>query len=115
MPDDVNLDDMEGMCDEDDDEEGIVEMLMDNDHEIGMAMRDQIIPFAVRWYTGEAASDDEDDDEDDESEEDDDDDDDDDDDSEDEAPRGRKAAPKKKGGKDAKPDAQPPQEECKQQ
>jgi len=118
VPDDVNLDDMGGMCDEDDDEEGIVEMLMDNDHEVGMALRDQIIPFAVRWFTGEAAPEDDDDDEDDESEDDDDDDDDDEEDSEDEPPaRGRKAAPKKKGGKDAaKPGAaQPPQEECKQQ
>merc|ERR1711865_1170953 len=84
VPDDVNLDDVGGMCDEDDDDEGIMEMLMDNDHEVGMALRDQIIPFAVRWFTGEAAPDDDDDD------------------SEDEPPaRGRKPAPKKKGGKDA--------------
>jgi len=119
VPDDVNLDDVGGMCDEDDDDEGIMEMLMDNDHEVGMALRDQIIPFAVRWFTGEAApDDDDDDDEDDESEDDDDEDDDEDDeDSEDEPPaRGRKAAPKKKGGKDAKAAGdQPPQEECKQQ
>lgn len=116
LPDDVNLDDMGGMCDEEDEEGGIVEMLMDNDHEVGMALRDQIIPFAVRWYTGEAAPDDDDDDEDDEEEDLDSDDDEEDDDSEDEPPvRGRKAAPKKKGGKDAKADGQPPQEECKQQ
>merc|ERR1712070_184518 len=94
VPDDVNLDDVGGMCDEDDDDEGIMEMLMDNDHEVGMALRDQIIPFAVRWYTGEAAPDDDDDDEDDESE-DDDDEEEEDDDSEDEPPaRARKAAPK---------------------
>jgi len=117
VPDDVNLDDVGGMCDEDDDDEGIMEMLMDNDHEVGMALRDQIIPFAVRWYTGEAAPDDDDEDEDeDEESEDDDDDEDEDEDSEDEPPaRGRKAAQKKKSGKDAKAGDQPPQEECKQQ
>lgn len=119
VPDDVNLDEMGGMCDEDDDDEGIVEMLMENDHEVGMALRDQIIPFAVRWYTGEAAPDDDDDDEDDESEDDDDDEDDedDDDDDSDEEPPARKgkAGAKKKAGKDAKPGDQPPKEECKQQ
>jgi len=117
LPDDVNLEEMGGMCDEDDDEEGIVEMLMENDHEVGMALRDQIIPFAVRWFTGEAAPDDDDDDEDGESEDDDDEDDEDDedDDSDEEPPaRGKKAAAKKKAGKDAKP-GDPPKEECKQQ
>jgi len=112
VPDDVNLDDVGGMCDEDDDDEGIMEMLMDNDHEVGMALRDQIIPFAVRWYTGEAAPDDDDDDDEDDE------DDDEEEASEDEPPaRGRKAAPKKKGGKDAKAGGDPdkPQEECKQQ
>lgn len=114
VPDDVNLDDVGGMCDEDDDDEGIMEMLMDNDHEVGMALRDQIIPFAVRWYTGEAAPDDDDDD--DEDDESDDEDDDDEEDSEDELPaRGRKASPKKKASKDPKAGDQPPQEECKQQ
>merc|ERR1712125_217309 len=49
IPDDVNLD------------EGIMEMLMENDHEIGCALRDQIIPFGIRWYTGEAAPEDDDD------------------------------------------------------
>merc|ERR1712228_582650 len=87
IPDDVNLD--EEMM-EDDDEEGIVEMLMENDHEIGCALRDQIIPFGVRWYTGEAAPEDDDD-------EDGDDDDDDDDDESDPSP-----GAKKKGGKASK-------------
>merc|ERR1719503_151832 len=117
VPDDVNLDDVGG-SDEDDDDEGIMEMLMDNDHEVGMALRDQIIPFAVRWYTGEAAPDDDDDDDDDDEDEESEDDDDEDEMevSEDEPPaRGRKAAPKKKSGKDAKAGDQPSQEECKQQ
>merc|ERR1711865_604867 len=105
VPDDVNLEDVGGMCDEDDDDEGIMEMLMDNDHEVGMALRDQIIPFAVRWYTGEAAPDDDEDDEDEDDEE-----------SDDEPPaRKGKAGAKKKAGKDAKPGDQPPKEECKQQ
>merc|ERR1712071_251749 len=94
VPDDVNLDDVGG-SDEDDDDEGIMGMLMDNDHEVGMALRDQIIPFAVRWYTGEAAPDDDDDDDDDDEDEEDDDDDDDDDSEEEPPARGRKAAPKK--------------------
>merc|ERR1712129_317645 len=78
------------MCefgDEDDDEDEldmdmIIETLMENDHEIGCALRDNIIPFAVRWYTGEASPEDDeeyDDDEDDEDDDDDEDEDDDDD------------------------------------
>merc|ERR1712151_151544 len=99
MPDDVQLevedDDME-----DDDE--MVQMLMDSDYETGEAVKGQIIPFAVRWYTGEARP--EDDDDDDEEEE--------------------EPMPKKKGGKKpaskAKGDAKPAtdaekKEECKQQ
>eukprot|EP00747_Dinoflagellata_sp_TGD_P163197 gnl/TRDRNA2_/TRDRNA2_181618_c0_seq1.p1 gnl/TRDRNA2_/TRDRNA2_181618_c0~~gnl/TRDRNA2_/TRDRNA2_181618_c0_seq1.p1 ORF type:complete len:357 (+),score=163.82 gnl/TRDRNA2_/TRDRNA2_181618_c0_seq1:97-1167(+) len=118
LPDDVNLDDMEEESEQDDDE--MVEMLMDNDHEVGCAIRDQLVPFAVRWFTGEAAPDEDDDDDEDDEEEDDDDEDDDDDDEddedeEDEPPKGKKggkAAPKKKaqGDGDAKK-----QEECKQQ
>merc|ERR1712007_324180 len=42
--------------------------VMENDHETGIALRDQIIPYAVRWYTGEVIMEyDDDDDEDDES------------------------------------------------
>merc|ERR1719330_726160 len=101
----------------------LVEMLMQSDHEVGTVLRNCIIPWAVRWYTGEAAPDYEpmgDADADEESEEDDDDEE-----SEEEAPprRGKgggpKAAAKKAGGKpkgspQTKP-GEPPKEECKQQ
>jgi len=61
----------------------VMQDFMDNDHENGIALRDQIIPYGVRWYTGEAVMEDDDDedyesgdsDDDDESEEDDEDDD----------------------------------------
>merc|ERR1712136_125330 len=102
VPDDVNLDlDDEG----DEDESEIIEMLMQHDHEVGQAIKGQIIPYAVRWYTGEAAPDDDDDDEDDE------DDDDDDDEEEEEKPKRGKAK-----GKAKKPaGAGEKKEECKQQ
>merc|ERR1711972_1203086 len=79
---DIDPEDLEG--------EGLVEYLMENDYEAGSALRDSIIPFAVRWYTGECCDEDEDDDdEDDESEEDDDEDDEDSDDDEEPAPKGK--------------------------
>lgn len=112
VPDDVNLDlDDEG----DEDESEIIEMLMQHDHEVGQAIKGQIIPYAVRWYTGEASPDDDDDDEDDE-----DDDDDDDDDEEDESDEESEEEEKPKRGK-AKGKAKKPagagekKEECKQQ
>jgi len=112
MPE-LGAEEVRALCDEDDedDEEGMLELLMENDYEIGTSVRDQLIPFAVRWYTGEAAPDidfDEDDEEEDEDDDDEDDDDDDDDD-EDEPP---KKGPKKKGGKAP---AGAGKEECKQQ
>merc|ERR1719296_80609 len=72
----------------------LISYLMDNDREVGTAFRDSIIPFAVRWYTGEASPDEDDDDEDSEEELDFDDDDDDDDSEEedseeDERPKGK--------------------------
>merc|ERR1719203_688772 len=57
-----------GMDDEDDDEQ-MVDMIMEHDHDVGCALRDNIIPFAVRWYTGEASPQDDDDDEDEDDEE----------------------------------------------
>ncbi|CAK8985567.1 unnamed protein product [Durusdinium trenchii] len=74
LPEDV---DTQQLCmemgDEDMDEEEMVEALMENGYECGMALRTQILPYAVRWYTGEAAPDDEDDEEEEEEEEEDDD------------------------------------------
>jgi nucleosome assembly protein 1-like 1 len=106
VPDDLILD--QDMEDVDDDDDELLELFMDRDPEIGSGVREQLIPFAVRWYTGEAAP--EQDDDEDSEEEDDDDDDDEEDDSDDEPPaKGGKAKAKAKGGKPEK------QEECKQQ
>jgi len=109
VPEDIDLEAMGLGEDDDDDDQQIMEMIMDNDHDMGCAVRDNIIPYAVRWYTGEAAPDMDDDDEEEEEEMDEDDeeedDEEDDDDDEDEAPKkgGKKdpkggAGPKKKGG-----------------
>jgi|EP00927_Polykrikos_kofoidii_P003266 nucleosome assembly protein 1-like 1 len=104
-------------CDDDDEESDdidveLMEQFMENDRDISDALKDQIVPFAVRWYTGEAAPEDEDDDE--ESEED-----------EDESSSEEDDPPPKKGGKAKKPikgkespstgPADAPKEECKQQ
>jgi len=104
---------LEDEDEDDDDYEEIINMLMENDYEVGCALRDNIIPFAVRWYTGEAAPEEDDDDEEDE-EEDDDDFSDDEEDSDDEPPK--KTSAKKKGQPKTKGnEAAPKQEECKQQ
>merc|ERR1711865_1309548 len=90
---------LEGMEEEPDadDMEGIVKFALANMHEIGHSIAEEIIPYAVRFYTGEAGdADSDDDDEDSESE-----DEDDEDDSEDEPQP--KASAKKKGGKVAAP------------
>jgi len=116
IPDDVNLEEAQQLLDEDDDgdDEQMMDLLMENDYEIGCCVRDQLIPFAVRWYTGEAAPDEDDDfDEDDEEDDDDDDDDDEDDEDEDEdEPPAKGAKGKKKPGKAAGGEKA---EECKQQ
>lgn len=114
IPEGVNME--EFMMDEDaEDDDEMMEMLMDSDLQIGSCFRDYLVPFAVRWYTGEAAPDDDGEDfDEDEEEDDDEDDEDDDEDSEDEPPaRGGKAGKnKKQGGGDGKTGKQ---EECKQQ
>merc|ERR1712203_1117760 len=78
------------------DEEDVVEMVLEQVADSFNGIQENIIPFAVRWYTGEADPQDSDDEDDDE---DDDDDDEDDDDSEDEpVPKQKgKAKPKAKG------------------
>jgi len=110
----------QGMFEDDEEDEddygAIIEMLMENDLEVGCALRDNIIPFAVRWYTGEAAPDESDDDDEEEEEDDEDfDDDEDEEDSDDEPPK--RASAKKKGQTKAVKgnEAAPKQEECKQQ
>lgn len=107
----------------DDDTAEELQGLMEQDYEIGSAIRDKIIPHAVSWFTGEAADgdeyeiddegdDDDDDDEDDEDEEDDEDDEDDDDES-----KKKTSSRSKKGGRaptELGPAGERPPE-CKQQ
>merc|ERR1712039_712166 len=116
-----------GMDEDDADEESLLNLLMQQDYEVAAAIKDEIIPWAVRWYTGEAAPDRDDDDEDGESEEDESDDEDES--SEDEKPKGKKGGVKKSPQTGAKKSPQtgpkkspklgaagdPKQEECKQQ
>ena len=56
---------------EDQDEDEVLEMYLSQDYELCCALRDFIVPHAVKWYTGEAVDDEEDydDDEDDDEEE----------------------------------------------
>lgn len=117
LPDDVDPEELSMMCGEEDvDEEQLVELLMENDHEVGSAIRDNIIPFAVRWYTGEAAPDNDDDDDEDSEEEDGDDEDDSEDSDEDEpTPKGKKAPAKKKAESKPAATGDKKEEECKQQ
>jgi len=94
-----------------DDEEQMSKMVLEQTHDVGYRIADGIIPYAVRYYTGEAGERDDDSDEGSESEEDDDDDDDD---SEDEPEPKPKA--KKKGQKNAAAGGEGQKaEECKQQ
>lgn len=74
----------EELIEMDADEVAEFEMLFQADYDLGILIRDKIIPKAVLWFTGEEEDDDDDDedDEDEDEDEDDDDDDDDDDDSE---------------------------------
>eukprot|EP00928_Gymnodinium_smaydae_P072703 TRINITY_DN56004_c0_g1_i1.p1 TRINITY_DN56004_c0_g1~~TRINITY_DN56004_c0_g1_i1.p1 ORF type:complete len:335 (-),score=143.67 TRINITY_DN56004_c0_g1_i1:237-1241(-) len=118
LPDDINLDLDEE--DEDMDDENLMQMVMENDHEMGSAIRDNIIPFAVRWYTGEAAPEDDSFDEDEEEESEDDEDEESS--EEDESPKGKKGAKakvkggdKKKGARTGSADEEGKKEECKQQ
>lgn len=103
-------------CDDDDESDDedmdLMEEFMENDRDMADALMDQIVPFAVRWYTGEAAPEDDDDD-DEESEE-----------EEDESSSEDEEPPVKKGGKKkavkgkdspATGPAAAPKEECKQQ
>merc|ERR1719473_47254 len=92
----------EGEDDDDDEDFDKMDMYIQDDVEYAESLRDQIIPHAVRYYTGEANPDDDEDDDEDDDDDDDDDDDEDDDDS-----------PKQKGGKGKGKGKG--QEECKQQ
>ena len=110
--------------DEDKKEHNSFQLSMHADCEIGMAFREDIVPNAIKWFTGEAVQDDFDypeyDEDDDEDNEGSDDEDDDDDDEEDRKPtkggKGGRKAPgagfAAGGGAPAGPDGKP--QECKQ-
>eukprot|EP00927_Polykrikos_kofoidii_P080013 TRINITY_DN76872_c0_g1_i1.p1 TRINITY_DN76872_c0_g1~~TRINITY_DN76872_c0_g1_i1.p1 ORF type:complete len:359 (-),score=85.68 TRINITY_DN76872_c0_g1_i1:143-1141(-) len=68
LPSDLELLVPGDLADEDDDEE-LADMFFGMDHEAGTSIRDYVIPYAARWYTGEAAPEEHDEDEDEESEE----------------------------------------------
>lgn len=97
------------------DEDDMVGMVLENDHEVGCAIKDNIIPFAVRWYTGEAAPEQDDDDEGEEEEDDDKDENEEDDEDDDEEDIPKPAAKGKKGKKPAGEADGAKKEECKQQ
>merc|ERR1712136_254394 len=90
----LRLDELEEVDEDELDEEDMSERFMEEDHEIGCLMSRELIPYAVRWYTGEATPEDDDDDDDEEEEE-------------------RPTAKSSKGKAKAEP--QKKTEECKQQ
>jgi len=140
IPTDINFDEDTLEMAENGDSDKLLGMVLENSYNIAQAIGDQLVPYAVRYYTGEAGfaedDSDDDDDEDDEEEEAEDE-------SEEEAPKPTKKSPKlkpqktgdreakdddkddegddgggpKKGGskKDKKKGAQQAKEECKQQ
>ncbi|CAE8623005.1 unnamed protein product [Polarella glacialis] len=72
LPESIHQDELEriqGEAEEGMDEEEMVEAIMSNDYDMGCAIRFNIIPFAVRWYTGEASPEGDEDDEEEEEEE----------------------------------------------
>ena len=103
--------------DEDEDEDDMgdhtmdhLQMIMQDDWESAVALKDLIIPRAIRWYTGEAVDevlDDDEDDDDDDEDDDDDYEDEDDDEEEEKTTSPKKLFPAKNGGTNP--------EECKQQ
>jgi len=57
IPDDVNLGEAAMLCrgfSKEKAEEKMMGLLLENDLHIGRSVRDQLIPYAIRWYTGEA-------------------------------------------------------------
>jgi len=52
VPEDIVLPDEEAV--DDIDLPSLVSRLLEQDHDLGCAFRDSLVPFAVRWYTGEA-------------------------------------------------------------
>mmetsp|Transcript_36441 Transcript_36441/g.100367 ORF Transcript_36441/g.100367 Transcript_36441/m.100367 type:complete len:338 (-) Transcript_36441:73-1086(-) len=114
LPSDVAA---EAGSDDEGENEGVIDMLMEQDHDMGCALRDSLIPFGVRWYTGEVMPEgfgDDDSDSDEDSEEEENDEDDGDSDAEEKAAvdggADKPKADKKKGTEEKKKE-----EDCKQQ
>lgn len=87
--------------DEEEDDKEPIKLSMEEDYDIGHAIRTSVIPEAVLWFTGEAVEDEDFDEDDDEDEEDDEDDDDEEESEEEEPaqkPKKGKAGNKKQGG-----------------
>merc|ERR1712136_331182 len=59
----LRLDELEEVDEDELDEEDMSERFMEEDHEIGCLMSRELIPYAVRWYTGEATPEDDDEEE----------------------------------------------------
>lgn len=66
---DVPEEELEGQDSDDEDPSVIMDFLLSEDYEQALALRDFIVPHAVRWFTGDACDDDIDDDDDQEEEE----------------------------------------------
>lgn len=109
-----------GQAPEDLESESCAMFMMERDYGMGMSIKDSIIPYAVRFYTGEACPDDDDEGDDDDEDDDEEDDDDDDDEEEVEMEPKPKGKAKSKAGAKAKADPKAgggskKEEDCKQQ
>lgn len=67
---DVPEEEMEDLEEDEDALADLMDDLIDEDYEAALCLREQIIPHAVRWYTGDACEDDDDEDDDDDEEDD---------------------------------------------
>jgi nucleosome assembly protein 1-like 1 len=99
---------------EEDEEKERVRLSVEEDYDIGHAIRTAVIPEAVLWFTGEAVEDDEDDDIDYEALDEEDDDEEDDEDDDDEAPKLRAVPGGGFAAAPGAPGANGEQPECKQ-
>eukprot|EP00927_Polykrikos_kofoidii_P057617 TRINITY_DN51779_c0_g1_i1.p1 TRINITY_DN51779_c0_g1~~TRINITY_DN51779_c0_g1_i1.p1 ORF type:complete len:330 (-),score=79.45 TRINITY_DN51779_c0_g1_i1:61-1050(-) len=90
----------------DDEDMDIGDEFMSNDSELASALKDQVIPFAIRWYTGEASPEDDDTEEEEESESEEE--------SEEEEEKPKRKPAKAKSSPKTGP-AHAPKEDCKQQ
>merc|ERR1712176_749157 len=108
IPEDLIPEEAAGM--QDDDLENLREFMLNQTNEMIEYMRDSLVPFAVRWYTGEAADSDGDEEGEEEEDSEEEDDSEDDDDDDDEPPRKGKGKGRgqKKAGAQKKVDDEGP-------